>query len=227
MPPINWYNTRMIDTILFDLDGTLLNTLEDLCDSTNYALKEFGYPARSLDEVRSFVGEGVRLLIERALPSGAKDRTDDVLAVFAEHYDRNKENKTRPYDGIAEMLASVCPRYKTAIVSNKYDKAVIDLRDKLFPGVTLAVGERSGLRKKPAPDMVKYALRELNATENSAVYVGDSNIDILTARNGGLPIIAVSWGFRPRTMLEELNADVIIDDPSELLGAIGKLDGMR
>ena len=214
----------MIDTVLFDLDGTLLNTLEDLCDSTNYALSKFGYPSRSLSEVRSFVGEGVRLLIERALPESAKDKTDEVLKVFEEHYDLNKENKTRPYDGVAEMLKAVCPKYKTAIVSNKYDKAVVDLRDKLFPSVTLAVGERSGLRKKPAPDMPKFAMRELGSTEKSTVYVGDSNIDILTARSSGLPVIAVSWGFRPRRLLEELSADVIIDDPSELLGAIQELD---
>ena len=215
----------MIDTVLFDLDGTLLNTLEDLCDSTNFALKAFGYPERTLDEVRSFVGEGVRLLIERALPYSATDKTGEVLAVFEEHYDRNKENKTRPYDGIAEMLKAVCPKYKTAIVSNKYDKAVADLRDKLFPQVTLAVGERSDLRKKPAPDMPKYAMSELRSSEESTVYVGDSNIDILTARNSGLPVIAVSWGFRPRRLLEELGADIISDDPSELLGAIKKLGG--
>ena len=220
----NWYNIRMIDTVLFDLDGTLLNTLDDLRDSTNYALSAFGYPERSLDEVRSFVGEGVRLLIERALPSYAADKTDEVLAVFEAHYDRNKENKTRPYDGITEMLGEVCPRYKTAIVSNKYHKAVVDLRDKLFPSVMLAVGEREGLRKKPAPDMPEFAMKELGSSEESTVYVGDSNIDILTARNSGLPVIAVSWGFRPGKLLEELGADVIIDDPSELLGAIRKLE---
>ena len=214
----------MIDTVLFDLDGTLLNTLDDLCDSTNYALGSFGYPERTLNEVRTFVGEGVRLLIERALPTYAKNKMDEVLAVFEKHYDRNKENKTRPYDGITQMLEEICPRYKTAIVSNKYDKAVADLKDKLFPSVTLAVGERTRLLKKPAPDMPEFAMKELGSSAESTVYVGDSNIDILTARNSGLPVIAVSWGFRPRTLLEELGADMIIDDPSELLGAIRKLD---
>lgn len=215
----------MIDTILFDLDGTLLNTLDDLCDSTNYALSAFGYPARTLDEVRMFVGEGVRLLIERALPKAAKEKTDEVLAVFEKHYDKNKENKTRPYDGIVAMLKEVCGRYKTAIVSNKYDKAVAALRDKLFPEVAFAVGEREGLAKKPAPDMAEYALKALKSEKKSAVYVGDSNIDILTARNSGLPIIAVSWGFRPRTMLEAMGADKIIDRPSELEKAIAELNG--
>lgn len=213
----------MIDTILFDLDGTLLNTLEDLCDSTNYALAQFGYPPRSLSEVRGFVGEGVRLLIERALPDGAKEKTDEALAVFSEHYDRNKENKTRPYDGVREMLNDVCPRYKTAIVSNKYDAAVLDLRAKFFPQVALAVGERAGLRKKPAPDMAEFALAALHSAKRTAVYVGDSDVDIATARNSGLPIIAVSWGFRDRALLERLGADVIIDHPRELASALEKL----
>ncbi len=213
----------MINTILFDLDGTLLNTLDDLCDSVNFALAEFGYPERTLDEVRGFVGEGVRLLVNRALPARAKEKTDEVLAVFEKHYDKNKENKTRPYDGIPEMLDSVCPVYKTAIVSNKYNKAVEQLRDTLFPQIGLAVGEQSGINKKPAPDMVEYALNKLKSEKKNAVYVGDSNIDILTARNSGLPIIAVSWGFRERALLEEMKADIIIDNPRELLAAIKSL----
>ncbi len=212
-----------MDTVLFDLDGTLLNTLDDLCDSTNFALGEFGYPERTLSEVRSFVGEGVRKLIERALPDFAKDKTSEVLEVFERHYDKNKENKTRPYDGVLNMLNKVCAKYKTAVVSNKYHAAVVDLRAKLFPQIALAVGERDGLKKKPAPDMVEYALRELGSAKENAVYVGDSNVDILTARNSGLPIIAVSWGFRPRALLEEMGADIIIDDPSELMGALEKV----
>lgn len=216
-----------MNTVLFDLDGTLLNTLDDLCDSTNYALQTFGYPMRTLDEVRQFVGEGVRKLIYRALPDSEKERTDEVLAVFEKHYDKNKENKTRPYDGITEMLKEVCAGYKTAIVSNKYNAAVEALRDKLFAPVKVAVGERDGLAKKPAPDMVEYALKLLGSDKADAVYVGDSNVDILTARNSGLPIIAVSWGFRPKSMLIEMGADIIIDNPSELMGAIKKLDDMR
>ena len=214
----------MIDTILFDLDGTLLNTLDDLCDSTNFALARVGCPARTLEEVRSFVGEGVRLLIEPALPDSAKEKTDEALAVFAAHYDKNKENKTRPYDGIAEMLKAVCPHYKTAIVSNKYDKAVEELKNKLFPDIMLAVGEGGGRKKKPAPDMAEYALSVLGSGKKTAVYVGDSDIDVATARNSGLPIIAVSWGFRPRALLESLKADIIIDSPSELAEALNTLN---
>ena len=152
----------MIDTVLFDLDGTLLNTLDDLCDSTNFALAEFGYPARTLEEVRGFVGEGVRLLIERALPDSAKEKTDEVLAAFEAHYDKNKENKTKPYAGITEMLGEVCAKYKTAIVSNKYGKAVEELKNKLFPAVMLGLGEGGGRKKKPAPDMPEYALEKLS-----------------------------------------------------------------
>ena len=202
------------------MDGTLLNTLDDLCDSTNFALNKFGFPSRSLDEVRSFVGEGVKLLIERALPACAKDKTDEVLAVFEAHYDKNKENKTRPYSGIPEMLCKICPHYKTAIVSNKYGKAVEELKNKLFPQINVAVGEGGSRRKKPAPDMTEYALELLKSNKKSAVYVGDSDIDVATARNSGLPIIAVSWGFRSRALLESLNADVIIDNPGELTSAI-------
>lgn len=213
----------MINTVIFDLDGTLLNTLDDLCDSVNFALEQWGYPVRSLGEVRSFVGEGVRLLVERALPDYAKNKTDEVLKVFEAHYDKNKENKTRPYSGISEMLAFVCPKYKTAIVSNKYEKAVVGLRDKLFPAVTVAVGEREGLRKKPAPDAVLYALEKLGSIKEEAVYVGDSDIDIATAKNSGLPIIAVSWGFRERRLLESLGADIIIDNPCELENALAEL----
>lgn len=218
------YNNCMIDTVLFDLDGTLLNTLDDLCDSTNFALAEFGYPARTLEEVRGFVGEGVRLLIERALPDSAKEKTDEVLAAFEAHYDKNKENKTKPYAGITEMLGEVCAKYKTAIVSNKYGKAVEELKNKLFPAVMLGLGEGGGRKKKPAPDMPEYALEKLGSNKKSAVYVGDSDVDVATARNSGLPIIAVSWGFRSRALLESLGADIIIDSPRELMGAIEKLN---
>lgn len=212
----------MIDTVLFDLDGTLLDTLEDLCDSVNYALSMHGFPVRTLEEVRFFVGEGVRLLVERALPEGEKAHTEEVLAAFRAHYDRNKENKTRPYDGIARMLDSLCPRYKTAIVSNKYHRAVEQLRDTLFPQIKLAVGEREGLARKPAPDMVRYALASLHSDVSHAVYAGDSDIDVATARNAGLPVIGVSWGFRGRALLARYGADVIVDTPEELIQTIEK-----
>ncbi|MDE7395303.1 MAG: HAD-IA family hydrolase [Clostridiales bacterium] len=217
----------MIDTILFDLDGTLLNTLDDLCDSANFALAKNGYPLRTLEEVRFMVGEGVRLLCERALPPAAVTpaTVDRVLADFSAHYDLNCGNKTRPYDGVDVMLREVCGRYKTAIVSNKYQRAVDDLKNTLFPYVTLTVGEDPSRARKPAPDGVFYALKVLGSKAENAVYVGDSDIDILTARNAGLPVIGVSWGFRGRAFLEEHGADEIIDAPSEIAAAIGRIGG--
>lgn len=215
----------MIDTILFDLDGTLLNTLDDLCDSVNFALSKNGYPARTSEEVRFMVGEGVRLLCERALPPAAVTpaTVDQVLADFSAHYDRNCGNKTRPYDGVEPMLREVCGRFKTAIVSNKYQRAVDDLKNTLFPYVSLAVGEDSSRKRKPAPDGVLYALERLGSKAENAVYVGDSDIDILTARNASLPVIGVSWGFRGRAFLEAHGADEIIDAPNEIAAAVERL----
>lgn len=214
----------MKDTVIFDLDGTLLNTLDDLTDSTNFALRRLGLRTRTREEVRAFVGEGVRLLIERALPGDKKQLTDECLKLFELHYNVNKNNKTKPYRGIGKMLDDVAALgLKTAIVSNKYDEAVLSLRNSLFPQIDIAVGERGGMSKKPAPDMVEYALKQLCSDKDNAVYVGDSDIDVLTARNSGLPIIAVSWGFRPRDLLQSLGADEIIDRPDELTAAIARL----
>ena len=215
----------MIDTVIFDLDGTLLNTLDDLCDSVNFALTQHGYPTRTVEEVRFMVGEGVRLLCERALPSAFSGTAtvDTVLSTFSAHYTLNSGNKTRPYSGVPQMLQEVCGRYKTAIVSNKFQRAVDDLKNSLFPFVTVAVGEDPSRKRKPAPDGVFYALELLKSKAANAVYVGDSDIDILTARNASLPVIGVSWGFRGRAFLEEHGADEIIDAPSELLAAIERL----
>ena len=215
----------MIDTVIFDLDGTLLNTLDDLCDSVNFALGKHGFPLRTVEEVRFMVGEGVRLLVERALPDFAKDAAtvDQVLETFSAHYTQHSGDKTRPYSGVPQMLESVCARYKTAIVSNKFQRAVDDLKNSLFPFVTVAVGEAPSRARKPAPDGVFYALELLSSKTENAVYVGDSDIDILTARNAALPVIGVSWGFRGRAFLTEHGADEIIDTPSEILAAIERL----
>lgn len=214
----------MIETIIFDLDGTLLNTLKDLTISVNFALARFKCPPRTKDEIRSFVGEGVSTLLLRALPEGKKQLRDDCLKVFEEHYNKNKTHFTRPYRGINKMLKKVVKAgYKTAIVSNKYDEAVRELKNKEFPCIDITVGERKGIPKKPAPDMVMLALNELNEIRDNAVYVGDSDIDIMTARNCGLPVIAVTWGFRDRMLLESMGADVIIDNPKEFLNAVKRL----
>lgn len=214
----------MKTTIIFDLDGTLLNTLDDLTDSVNFALSKLGCKLRTADEVRMFVGEGVKLLIERALPKDGKDKAQECLQIFEKHYDKNKENKTRAYDGIDEMLKAVkAAGYKTAIVSNKYATAVSELHKTRFFDIDVAIGEKEGVNKKPAPDMVNLALNLLGVKPENAVYVGDSDIDVLTAQNSNLSMVAVSWGFRPRELLESLSPDAIIDNPSELLNAVKKL----
>lgn len=214
-----------MDTIVFDLDGTLLNTLDDLMDSVNFALSTFGYPSRTYDEVRQFVGNGVRKLVERALPDGHKDMTDAVLVTFSAHYDKNKNNKTAPYAGIVDMLHTVkAAGFKTAIVSNKYERAVIELAETEFAGcIDVAVGERAGVNPKPAPDGVFEALRVLGTDPKDAVYVGDSDVDVATAKNAGLAMIGVTWGFRDRALLEEKGADRIVDDPRDILAAVRSL----
>lgn len=207
-------------TVIFDLDGTLLNTLEDLTDSVNFALRTCGYPPRTIEEVRAFVGNGVGLLVERSVPAGTTaGETERCLSVFKEHYARNMRNKTRPYDGILPLLRELRESgRKLAIVSNKFDAAVKELRDDLFAAeIPVAIGESATVRRKPAPDTVWEALRELGAEKESAVYVGDSDVDVQTAHNAGLPCIGVTWGFRGREVLQSAGADRIVDTPDELL----------
>ena len=213
----------MVEAIVFDLDGTHMNTLDDLQDSTNYALKQCGFDPRGYEEVRSFVGNGVRLLIERAVPQGTdKAQVEKCFEIFTKHYDKNMENKTRPYDGVEQMLEEVKKRgYKTAVVSNKYDSAVKKLVGERFGKyIGPAVGESATVKKKPSPDGVWAALESLGVKRESAVYVGDSDVDAMTAKNAGLRFVGVTWGFRDRELLESLGADRIIDNPSELVAAV-------
>ena len=211
----------MIKTIIFDLDGTLLNTLTDLQVSTNYALSQFGLATRSEEEIRSFLGSGARVLVERALPNDKKDMLEEVLPVFKAHYDEHKEDNTAPYAGIAEMLNQVKDAgYKMAIVSNKYDDAVKHIKDEFFPLVDFALGEGNGIKTKPDPSGVFYAIEQLGAKVEESVYVGDSEVDYATAKNSGLPFIAVSWGFREKTFLQEIGSKVIIDSPEQFLDAV-------
>lgn len=208
--------------IIFDLDGTLLNTLDDLADSTNYALKQFNYPQRTIEEVRKFVGNGVAKLIERAIPDGRNNPNfEECLEIFKKHYSQNMYNKTAPYDGIIPMLSSLHKEgYKIAVVSNKFDAAVKELCAKYFPYlIDVAIGENEaqGIRKKPAPDTVNLALRDLGlCSPESAIFCGDSEVDILTAQNSQMPCISVTWGFKDRKFLIEYNAKIIIDNPQEI-----------
>lgn len=210
----------MIRSIIFDLDGTLTDTLRDLCDSTNFALRQMGWAERSLAEVRRFVGNGVRRLIERAVPQDvSNDDFEQCFKFFQTHYLEHCQDQTCLYEGVAEMLREVHEAgYKIAIVSNKLQAGVDELYETYFRGVVdVAIGEREGIRRKPAPDMVELALKELNADKCETVYVGDSEVDVQTAHNSGLPCISVLWGFRDRQELEEAGATTFIKHPSELL----------
>lgn len=211
----------MKKAVIFDLDGTLLNTLDDLIDSTNYALSRFGYPTRTIEEVRQFVGNGVAKLIERAIPEGKNNPNfEKCLAIFKENYAQNMYNKTAPYNGIIEMLSNLKSKgIKIAVVSNKFDLAVKELCKKYFEGfIDFAAGENEaqGIRKKPAPDTVISVLNEFNFASEDAVYVGDSDVDIMTAKNSKMPCISVTWGFRDEKFLLENGATILINAPSEI-----------
>ena len=211
-----------IKVIIFDLDGTLLNTLDDLADSTNFALSKFSYPTRSIEEIRTFVGNGVAKLIERAIPDGKNNPNfDKCLDIFKQHYSINKYNKTAPYNNIINLLIELKEKnYKIAVVSNKFDLAVKELCEKYFPNlIDIAIGENEaeGINKKPAPDTVNLVLQQLGLTSTQAIYVGDSDDDILTAKNSNMPCISVTWGFRDREFLINNNAQIIINNPKEII----------
>lgn len=209
-------------TYIFDLDGTLLNTLDDLASSTNYALRACDMPEHTVDEVRQFVGNGVRLLMARAVPSGeANPRFEEAFRIFREHYLEHSLDTTRPYDGIPELLRELKARGKRlAVVSNKFYAATQELCRHFFPEtIEVAIGEHEaeGIRKKPAPDTVVEALRQLGVGREGAVYVGDSDVDIATARNSCLPCISVLWGFRDKAFLQEKGATTFAVAPLDIL----------
>ena len=214
--------TIQYNTYVFDLDGTLLDTLGDLAASVNYALRKNGMPVHSIDDVRRFVGNGVRKLMERAVPQGCDNPLfDEAFASFRQHYMAHSLDTTRPYDGIPETLAALRQRgCHIAVVSNKMMAATQDLCRHFFPDtVEVAIGENeaTGIHRKPAPDTVFAALRELGVGKEHAVYVGDSDVDILTASNAGIPCISVLWGFRDKTFLIQHGAKTLISAPHELL----------
>lgn len=212
----------MYQAVIFDLDGTLLYTLEDLKDGVNHVMRNWGYPKRTLDEVRRFVGNGIHKLIERAVPEGLdEDTVERVFEEFKEYYTAHCEIKTRPYDGIMELLADLKKKgIKMAIVSNKNDAAVKELARDYFADYIeqeVAIGEREGIRKKPAPDSVFEAMRILGVEKKDAVYVGDSDVDRATAKNAGLDCISVTWGFRDEELLKSLEPEYLIAEPKEIL----------
>ncbi len=208
-------------TAIFDLDGTLLNTLEDLWLSCNHALAAHGMPKRSLDEVRQFVGNGIALLIHRAVPTGTPTAQEArVLDEFKRHYAHHSADHTAPYPGITGMLLNLRrANVRIAVASNKADFAVGPLVERYFPGlVEVSMGEQedAGIPKKPAPAMVEAILARLDTPKETAIYVGDSDVDIETAANAGIACASVSWGFRDAAFLHKMGASAIVDSAEEL-----------
>lgn len=213
----------MYKCVIFDLDGTLLDTLEDLADSVNEMLRKFSCPERSLEEVRQFLGNGMKKLVERSVPEsfdGSKIKA--AYEFFREAYRENMRNKTRPYNGIAECLEELSLLgIRTAVTSNKNDDAVKNLCKEYFgERIALAVGVSEDVSPKPHPGMVNRVIDELGFEKNDCIFVGDSETDIRTAKNSGLASVGVLWGFRDRETLEKEGADYIISHPSELVGII-------
>ena len=210
--------------IIFDLDGTILDTLDDLTASVNFALHINSLPYRTVEEIRNFVGNGIRLLIERSVPEDTSSQVlEKVFADFKAHYKLHSNDKTKPYEGITELLKNIRNNgIMTAVVSNKADFAVQDLVKIHFDGLfDFAVGEREGIERKPAPDSVFEVINLSGIPKEESVYIGDSEVDVFTAKNAGTDLIAVSWGFRDRDCLVNYGALTIADNVSELTRLLG------
>ncbi len=219
--------SEKLNALIFDLDGTLLNTLDDLTAAVNYALDALGFAALDISDVRRFVGNGVKKLIERALTKVGADAdkySEECYKHFTEYYGAHSADKTALYDGVAEMLDSVKKLgLKTAVVTNKYDEAAQKLKKQMFDGVDYIIGTRDGVPPKPDPTGELIALGAIGSDVKHAMHVGDGEVDISTAKNAGLPVIAVCWGFRDRAQLEPLAPDYIIEKPHELVPLLTKL----
>lgn len=222
-----------VTAVIFDLDGTLLNTLEDLAQSCNQALSLYNYPPRTIDEVRGFVGNGLGVLMEKALPQGKSNpHYTEALESLRDFYAKNWKNTTRPYDGVLSLISTLNERgIKTGIVSNKPDAQVKELVALYFKGLIdlcAAVGEkeRDGIRRKPAPDSVFSVMDVLGASAAHTVYVGDSDVDIITAKNAGIPCISVCWGFRSRDFLLDHGATVFAEKPHDILGLVSSPESL-
>lgn len=214
--------SKKYTTVIFDLDGTLMDTLADLAASTNYALAQMGFQTRSVDEVRNFVGNGVRKLIERAVPADTtENQLNEVFAHFRTHYAAHCKDNSAPYAGIPGVLAQLQKQgFKMAIVSNKPDAEVKQLNSQFFAdSIRVAMGEneQAGIPKKPSPEMVAEAMRLLGSAQHECLYVGDSDVDILTAQNAGIDCLSVTWGFRSAEFLTRHGALHFVDQPSQLL----------
>lgn len=217
------------NTVIWDLDGTLLDTLQDLCNATNYALRTNGMAERTLSEVRSFVGNGVRNLMLRAVPQGTDEAAfEKVFADFRAYYVEHCRDTTCLYPGVADVLSELHTKgIRQAVVSNKLQAGVTELASEWFRDtIDVAIGEREGIDRKPAPDMVTMALKELGELDGMkpedvrAVYIGDSDVDIMTARNSAMPCISVLWGFRDKDFLIAHGAETLVEKPTEILSVL-------
>lgn len=207
--------------ILFDLDGTLLNTLEDLTDATNHVLREFGFSERTIEQVRRAIGNGAANQLRKSAPEGTPEKTiEQMLAVYKPYYTAHCQIKTKPYDGVSKALAELCKCYPVAIVSNKPDSAVKTLCADYFPGI-YALGESAGCPRKPAPDMVHKAMQAIGV--DRCIYVGDSEVDVLTAQNAKVPCLSVLWGFRDREDMEAAGALHFCENPNQMVEKIEEM----
>lgn len=216
----------MIKNVVFDMDGTILNTIDDIANSVNYALKKCAYPTRSMAEVLSFVGNGVKVLMQRAVPNGLSEADfDKCFAEFMAHYNIHKNDNTAPYDGILELMAELDKQgVKMSVVSNKFDAGVKELAKNLFAGyLPVAIGESEKVMPKPNPSGVWYAMELMGANKNDTVYIGDSEVDYQTAKNSEITFIAVTWGFRPRSLHEQLGVKNIAEKPLDIVEILKKL----
>ncbi|VEU80469.1 HAD family hydrolase [Haploplasma axanthum] len=213
----------MIKGVIFDLDGTLLDSVTDIMNSLNKILGKYDYELKNYQEVRSYLGNGAQKLVERSIPS-EKDREvlNRIVSEYNDYYKKNSNIDTKPYDGIMELLEYLKNHnYKTAITSNKIQEGVTSLNNDTFKGlIDVAIGERVGLKLKPNPDMIYLALKELNLNADEVLYVGDTEVDLLTAQNAKLKSIAVTWGFRDYEVLADLNPNYIVNEPKEIINIL-------
>ncbi len=215
-----------VNTVIFDMDGTVLDTLEDLTVSVNYVLSKFNMPEHSEEEYRKFFGNGIKYALKCAVTEEtAEEVIEEMLPIFREHYNEHCHDRTKPYDGIIELMSMLKANgYKMAIVSNKIDSAVKELNDRFFSEyVDVAIGEKPGIKRKPAPDTVLAALDELGSKKEAAVYIGDSEVDLQTALNSELPCISVLWGFRDKDFLISKGASVFAETPEEVYDILKKI----
>ena len=211
---------KKINTVIFDMDGTVLNTLDDLTDSVNHVFSQFGLPERTKEDYRKYFGNGIKYAMKCAAPAETPEQLfEEMVPVFREYYNEHCLDKTAPYEGIMELMKALHDKgYKMAIVSNKINTAVKELKERFFSKyVSVAIGEKPGIRRKPAPDTVISALSELGSSREEAVYIGDSEVDLQTAKNAGIPCIAVLWGFSDKDMLIKNGATVFAATPPEVM----------